>query len=76
MKKYFYFIPIVFITLFTFSCQKEYTCQCETINSLYNADSGHKGTQSIKSKNKETAKMECEGRSESWGSVVTTCTLQ
>lgn len=66
----------IFLLFLTFSCQKDYSCKCETINYLYNPEGGMEEVQNIQAKNKETAKTECESRSEEWGDVVTTCTLQ
>lgn len=78
MKKVFYFVIALLLLVTIFSCQryKKYTCQCETINALYNPDAGVKTINNVNAKNKEDAKMNCEGMSESWGSVTTTCKLQ
>lgn len=75
MKKVFYFLT--FVLIFTLpSCQKRYLCQCETINKLYNPNSGLQNVQNVYAKNKEKAKSNCDALSESWGDVTINCELR
>jgi len=76
MKKVFCFVSIILTLSIGFSCQKKYSCQCETINALYNPDNGVKEVHNVYAKNKGKATENCEAISEKWGDVVTTCKLQ
>ena len=66
---------VVLVSMSIFSCQRDYICQCETINELHNPDGGLTSVHTVRAKDKETATSDCESLNESWGTVETTCTM-